>query len=84
MGVDLETDTPPIPDLVPHLLTTEVPSYSVEIQVGADLEDEDDGWEHYEDVPADMLPSVVDAMHGSYLAPIRLVENGHPVFTVWR
>lgn len=76
MGVDVLTDTQW--DDVKHTYGEEPPEYTLEI------EDEDGDWRHYCDVSAEDLPLMVEAMHHGFTDPVRLVENGYPVFGCYR
>ena len=74
VGVDFPPDTDP--DTVPHVRQPGViPTYSVEIE-------RDGNWvPHIPAVLMSDLPDVVEAMHWDYTSPVRLLENGYPVFT---
>lgn len=75
MGVDLAPDTDP--EDVPHTVVAGyVPVYSVETCWY-------DAWRIWRAaVPPEELPAVVESMHCAFDCPVRLLEDGHPVFTV--
>lgn len=64
--------------IVPHCFTNEIPIYSLEI------ENEEGNWEFFSKFSAEDLSTVVESMHNAFDYPVRLIENGYPVFTCWR
>jgi hypothetical protein len=76
MGVDIAPETDYTIAL--HCFTDEIPTYSLEI------ENEDGSWVLFSEFPAEDLPAVVESMHYAFDYPVRLIENGYPVFTCWR
>lgn len=79
MGVHLCTETN-VSD-VPHCFTTEIPTYTLEVL--NKLTEETEEWIFFSNVPCASLDRVVESMHQNYFIPVRLMENGFPVFTVW-
>ena len=75
MGVDIAPDTDYTE--VPHCFTDEVPKYMLEIM------NEEENWILFSDVEIDSLPETVESMHWDYDGPVRITENGYPVFTCW-
>lgn len=74
IGIDIAPET--APEDVPHLRQPgHVPVYSVEREVG-------DRWELLlPSVSLQQLPEVVDELHWKFPFPVRLLEDGLPVFT---
>jgi hypothetical protein len=74
--VDLcpETD----PEDVPHLRQAgHVPEYALEVLSRGVWVLDTSG------IPPAELPDAVESMHWAYTEPVRLVEDGLPVFTCW-
>lgn len=72
MGVDIMPDTNP--ETVPHTkVSGYIPQYSYQFQV-------DGNWLPAILVNLEELPEFVADMHGNMWYPVRLLEDGYPVF----